>query len=166
MADVDVDVSASSVQLDVGTPAPVAVSVDIKPVDVAVDVTTVQVDATMAAPVSVEVDMAGPPGAQGAAGPAGPAGADGVGIPAGGAQGQLLVKTSSADYASGWGQDAYSQSFSNATTVDVVHNLHRYPSVTVFDSAGDECIGEITHISNNELMVKFSSQFSGTIACN
>lgn len=50
----------------------------------------------------------GPRGAQGFTGPAGPtgatgpAGADGVGVPAGGATGQALVKTAVTDYVTGW----------------------------------------------------------------
>jgi hypothetical protein len=44
----------------------------------------------------------GATGATGATGPAGPAGAPGVGVPAGGASGQFLQKTSGVDYATDW----------------------------------------------------------------
>src|SRR5215470_9173073 len=44
----------------------------------------------------------GQPGAQGPPGPAGPAGTPGVGVPAGGGSGQVLTKSSPADYATIW----------------------------------------------------------------
>ena len=44
----------------------------------------------------------GPAGPQGETGPAGPAGADGVGVPAGGTTGQVLAKSSGADYETQW----------------------------------------------------------------
>lgn len=44
----------------------------------------------------------GPQGPAGATGPQGPAGAAGQGVPTGGASGQVLAKTSAADYATGW----------------------------------------------------------------
>jgi hypothetical protein len=44
----------------------------------------------------------GTPGPAGPAGATGPAGAPGVGVPAGGASGQFLQKTSGADYATDW----------------------------------------------------------------
>lgn len=60
---------------------------------------------------SARVTFAGPkgntgaqgnPGAAGPAGPAGAAGANGVGVAAGGSTGQMNVKTSGADFATGW----------------------------------------------------------------
>lgn len=48
----------------------------------------------------------------------------------------------------------------------VNHNLGKYPSVTVFTSAGDECEGDIRHISVNQLELHFSAPFGGTCACN
>src|SRR4029077_4564838 len=44
----------------------------------------------------------GPEGPPGPTGPTGPPGADGVGVPAGGTDGQVLTKTSSTDYATDW----------------------------------------------------------------
>lgn len=60
----------------------------------------------------------------------------------------------------------FTQSFTSTTSVTVNHNLGKYPSVTVIDSAGDECEGLVDHISVNSLTVSFSAAFSGTVICN
>lgn len=44
----------------------------------------------------------------------------------------------------------------------VTHNLGCYPSVTIVDSAGDACFGEIHYVSENQLKIKFSAAFQGT----
>lgn len=59
----------------------------------------------------------------------------------------------------------YSQAF-NASTVIVTHNLNKYPSVFVLDSAGDEVVGSVTHNSANQLTIVFSASFSGIVYCN
>ena len=41
------------------------------------------------------------------------------------------------------------------------HNLGRKPSVTVIDSAGDECAGLVDYTSSNSLTLTFSAAFSG-----
>ena len=92
----------------------------------------------------------GVPGATGPTGPQGPAGPQG---PPG-------------DPGAGAGDKTFSQAFTNLDTVIVVHNLGKYPSVTVFDSTGDEVDGNITYNSNNQLTATFSSSFTGTIICN
>lgn len=46
------------------------------------------------------------------------------------------------------------------------HNLGKYPSVTVIDSAGTMVVGEVTYIDENNLKISFSSQFSGTAYLN
>lgn len=53
-----------------------------------------------------------------------------------------------------------------ATIWYVEHNLGRYPSVTVIDSAGDEVEGEIVHLSLNALEARFTAAFSGRLICN
>ena len=101
----------------------------------------------------------------------GPAGKDGVGIPLGGLPGQLLVKSGIEDYEAAWatitGSDKYFvQNFLSSAFVLVNHDLFKYPAVTIHDSAGDEVVGEIEHISITTLQVTFSAPFSGTITCN
>jgi hypothetical protein len=48
----------------------------------------------------------------------------------------------------------------------VEHNLDIYPSVTVVDSAGSVVIGELTYVSRNELLIKFTSSFAGRAFLN
>ena len=46
------------------------------------------------------------------------------------------------------------------------HNLDKYPSVSVIDSAGSEVMGEIEYIDVNNLKIKFASGFSGKATLN
>jgi len=64
------------------------------------------------------------------------------------------------------GAIGFEQAFTSQSSVTVNHNLGRKPSVTVIDSAGDECIGDVDHLSNNSLVVTFSAAFTGTVLCN
>lgn len=48
----------------------------------------------------------------------------------------------------------------------VRHNLNKYPSVTVVDSSGRVCIGEVQYHDKNKLSLIFSAGFSGTAYCN
>jgi hypothetical protein len=52
------------------------------------------------------------------------------------------------------------------TVWTVTHNLGRFPSVVVIDSAGDEWATEIHYINNNSLEVRLTAAFSGTAYCN
>ena len=49
-----------------------------------------------------------------------------------------------------------------ASVWNVVHNLNRYPAVSVVDSAGSVVTGDVEHLSANALQVSFASAFSGT----
>lgn len=53
---------------------------------------------------------------------------------------------------------------SNRWTVE--HNLDKYPSVTVVDSAGTIIIGEVAYLSRNSLRITFQSAFSGKAYMN
>jgi len=46
------------------------------------------------------------------------------------------------------------------------HNLDKYPSVTVIDSAGSEVIGEVEYMDLNNLKIKFAGSFSGKATLN
>ena len=48
----------------------------------------------------------------------------------------------------------------------ISHNLDRYPSVTIVDSAGDKVEGDVTYLDQNTISVTFSSPFSGTAYLN
>ena len=46
------------------------------------------------------------------------------------------------------------------------HNMNKYPAVSVIDSAGNEVIGDIEYIDENNLIIKFSGGFSGKATLN
>jgi hypothetical protein len=48
----------------------------------------------------------------------------------------------------------------------IQHNLGKYPSVTVVDSSGDECEGQVNYTSSNQLTISFSAPFSGVAYLN
>jgi len=45
---------------------------------------------------------------------------------------------------------------------DIYHNLGFFPSVFVLDTSGQECVGDVTHISVNQVQLNFSASFAGT----
>ena len=49
---------------------------------------------------------------------------------------------------------------------EIHHNLKKYPSVTVVDSAGSTVIGDVNYTDLNSLIVTFSSEFSGVAYLN
>jgi hypothetical protein len=55
---------------------------------------------------------------------------------------------------------------SASTSWSVTHNLGKYPSVTVVDSAGDVCEGDIDYLSVNTLTLTFSAAFAGVAYLN
>lgn len=48
----------------------------------------------------------------------------------------------------------------------IEHNLNKYPSVTIMDSANSVMIGDIKYINENKLEVKFTSSPTGTAVLN
>lgn len=55
---------------------------------------------------------------------------------------------------------------SGQTDVVITHNLAKYPSVTVFDSAGDEIEGDYQHLDTARTRLTFSAGFSGKAIFN
>jgi hypothetical protein len=49
---------------------------------------------------------------------------------------------------------------------NVVHNLGKFPSVTVVDSGGTVVFGEVTHVDNMQLTLTFSVAFAGQAFLN
>lgn len=49
---------------------------------------------------------------------------------------------------------------------DITHNLDKFPSVTIVDSAGSIVVGEVTYESKNKLKVAFTIEFSGSAYLN
>lgn len=48
----------------------------------------------------------------------------------------------------------------------ITHNLSRFPSITVVNSALDEVEGDVTYLDSNSIQVSFSGAFSGTAYLN
>ena len=48
----------------------------------------------------------------------------------------------------------------------VHHNLGKYPSVTVVDTAGNVVYGDVQHLDQYNLTITFSCAFSGYAYCN
>jgi hypothetical protein len=59
----------------------------------------------------------------------------------------------------------YQQSVPN-TIWTIPHNLGRYPSVTVVDSAGSQVYGDAIYVSSMIIRLEFSAAFSGTAYLN
>lgn len=53
-----------------------------------------------------------------------------------------------------------------AYTWTITHNLDKFPSVEVVDSAGTVVIGNVSYINNNQIELEFSFQFSGKAYLN
>lgn len=108
-------------------------------------------------------------GRQGEPGAPGPAG---LGLPAGGVDGDILVKDGDGEYQTKWAQPFsfddkhYSANFTVSNIVAVNHGLGKYPAVSVMDSAGEEVVGEVDYLDVNSLIVKFTYPFSGRVICN
>lgn len=70
--------------------------------------------------------------------------------------------------AAGGGSDKhYAHTQSSASSVwNITHNLVKFPSIQVFDSAGTEVVGDITHLSVNSARIQFTVPFSGVAYCN
>lgn len=84
-------------------------------------------------------------GAQGPPGPAGPPGPQGP-------PGQSITYTHT--------------QITPAAIWTIKHNLEKYPSVTVVDSAGSVVLGAVKYISENEIEITFSAAFSGKVYLN
>lgn len=48
----------------------------------------------------------------------------------------------------------------------IVHNLNKYPAVSVIDSSGTEVIGEVTYDTSNQITITFKGAFKGNATLN
>ena len=48
----------------------------------------------------------------------------------------------------------------------ITHNLKKFPSVTVVDSAGTSVVGDVQYLNEDTLIVSFNAAFSGTAYLN
>ena len=53
-----------------------------------------------------------------------------------------------------------------ASIWDIPHNLGKRPSVTVIDTGGNQVIGDIEYIDDNNVRITYTAAFSGTAALN
>jgi hypothetical protein len=53
-----------------------------------------------------------------------------------------------------------------SATWSITHNLGKRPAVTVVDSGGNEWITAVEHLSDNALVIRFTSPFSGDAYLN
>ena len=95
----------------------------------------------------------------------------GAGLPDGGLQGQVPYKKSAVDYDIEWrfpsiADKTFVQYFTALDSLLVKHDLNKYPSVTIVDSAGDEVEGSIDYVDVNTITVNFAYPTSGLISCN
>jgi hypothetical protein len=60
----------------------------------------------------------------------------------------------------------FTQNDSTVLTWNIPHNLNKYPSVSVVDSALTTLYGEITYVDVNNLTITFSAGFTGNAFCN
>lgn len=60
---------------------------------------------------------------------------------------------------------SYEQSFSEATSWIVNHNLGRRPIVALFSQGGAEIMAEVIHISSNQFIAYFASPIAGGVRC-
>ena len=94
-------------------------------------------------------------------------GGGGGNLPPGGTKGQVLVKQSDEDFNASWEDPSYTFEQMTAESVwTIVHNLNRFPSVTVVDSAGSVAVGDVQYTTVNSLTITFSAAFSGKAYLN
>jgi hypothetical protein len=55
---------------------------------------------------------------------------------------------------------------SPSNTWNITHNLEKYPSVSILDTANNIVEGDINHINENQLILTFSAPFSGKASLN
>ncbi len=61
----------------------------------------------------------------------------------------------------------YTQCFESASSVwTVTHNLGKFPSVTVVDSANTVVVGNVDYSNSNQLIITFNASFSGCVFLN
>lgn len=48
----------------------------------------------------------------------------------------------------------------------IVHNLNKYPAVSIIDSAGDEVVGNVHYDSENQVTITFAGAFKGIATLN
>jgi len=53
-----------------------------------------------------------------------------------------------------------------ANTWVIIHNLNKYPAITIVDSGGNTVVGETQYVSENQVKVNFTAAFAGKAYLN
>lgn len=64
------------------------------------------------------------------------------------------------------GNAGYASGVSNSASWTLTHSLGYYPNVTVINTSGNVCWGQIAHISTASLNISFNENVSGTGYCS
>ncbi len=64
------------------------------------------------------------------------------------------------------GNAGYATGFTNSASWTLVHNLGYYPNVTVINTSGNVCWGQIAHLGISSLNILFNENVSGTGYCS
>ena len=51
-------------------------------------------------------------------------------------------------------------------TITIKHYLSRYPNVIMIDNSGEEVVGDVTYLNENELCIEFTESFLGKVILN
>ena len=104
---------------------------------------------------------------------AGPKGDPGVGLQYEWVGSRLGIKTETesdfeyVDLVAASGDVAYTHNQISASREwQIRHNLGKHPSVTVADSASTVVVGDIEYLNTDELIIRFTSEFSGRAFLN
>ena len=77
-----------------------------------------------------------------------------------------LISLLQYDYLSGNDKNFVFTQASPSNTWNINHQLNKFPSVTIVDSAGTQVIGDVQHTDTTNLTVTFINQFSGKAYIN
>jgi len=66
----------------------------------------------------------------------------------------------------GVGDKNYNYPFTNQSALTLIHNLGKYPAVSVMDSAGDEVEAGVEYVDINTVDLDFIGSFSGIVTLN
>lgn len=137
---------------EVVTEQTVEVLTEVGPVEILIETPDPEVITETQVVVEVVEDaIQGPPGPQGLQGP----------------QGEKGDKGDPAEIIEGTGDLSFLHEQPSASdTWTIAHNLGKYPSVTVVDSAGDECEGVTNYVGLNQVVISFSAAFAGRAFLN
>ena len=79
-------------------------------------------------------------------------------------EGYRIIKTNGTEQVVG--QTYVHKQTTSAIQWDINHNLDKYPSVTVVDSAGTQVYGDVNYVDRNHLTITFTSEFGGKAYLN